>query len=184
MTHVFGCSLAVPRIKAASALVAPSLHHLSVSHQARKAKIVQFRSDFFIQSYGPRSVMASSPDSHAGGPGFKSWCRPTNFRPVWSPSIPIPRLKSKNGKGFPEEGEVRAKGLWFRRAPREAKKKTGTNSSAVLLFKDVETNAYKYLSRCSPSFCKADPKDSSERWDRSLTGLPIILLLLYSYLQE
>ncbi len=123
MTHVFGCSLAVPRIKAASALVAPSLHHLSVSHQARKAKIVQFRSDFFIQSYGPRSVMASSPDSHAGGPGFKSWCRPTNFRPVWSPSIPIPRLKSKNGKGFPEEGEVRAEGLWFWRAPQEAKKR-------------------------------------------------------------
>ncbi len=37
-------------------------------------------------------------------------------------SIPIPHLKSKNGKGFPEEGEVGDKGLWFRRAPREAKK--------------------------------------------------------------
>ena len=34
----------------------------------------------------------------------------------------IPRLKSKNGKGFPEEGEVGAEGLWFRRVPREAKK--------------------------------------------------------------
>ncbi len=72
---------------------------------------------------GPRSVMASTPDSHAGGPGFKSQCRPTNFRPVWSPNpSPYPRLKSKNGKGFPEEGEVGAKGLWFRRAPLEAKK--------------------------------------------------------------
>ncbi len=40
-------------------------------------------------------------------------------------SIPIPRLKSKNGKGFPEEGEVGAEGLWFRRAPREAKKNAG-----------------------------------------------------------
>ena len=28
---------------------------------------------------GPRSVMAKTPDSHAGGPGFKSRCRPTNF---------------------------------------------------------------------------------------------------------
>ncbi len=34
----------------------------------------------------------------------------------------LPRLNSKNGKGFPEEGEVGAEGLWFRRAPREAKK--------------------------------------------------------------
>ena len=34
----------------------------------------------------------------------------------------ITRLKSKNGKGFPEEGKVGAKGLWFRRAPWEAKK--------------------------------------------------------------
>ncbi len=34
----------------------------------------------------PRSVMASTPDSHAGGPGFKSRCRPTNFRPVSSPN--------------------------------------------------------------------------------------------------
>ncbi len=34
----------------------------------------------------------------------------------------LPRLKSKNGKGFPEEGEVGAEGLWIRRAPREAKK--------------------------------------------------------------
>ena len=33
-----------------------------------------------------RSVMASSPDSYAGGPGFKSRCRPTNFWPVWSPN--------------------------------------------------------------------------------------------------
>ena len=76
------------------------------------------------QRGGPRSVAASTPDSHAGGPGFKSRCHPTNFRPVWSPkSIPIPRLKSKNGKDFPEEGEVGAEGLWFPRAPREAKKK-------------------------------------------------------------
>ncbi len=73
---------------------------------------------------GPCSVTASTTDCHAGGLGFKSQCRPTNFRPVWSPSIPIPRLKSKNGKGFPEEGEVGAEGLWFRRAPREAKKKS------------------------------------------------------------
>ncbi len=85
---------------------------------------------------GPRSVMASTPDSHAGGPGFKSRCRPTNFRAVWSPkSIPIPRLKSKNGKGFPEEGEVGPEGLWFRRAPREAKKKqklcVGTSQSTT-----------------------------------------------------
>ncbi len=37
----------------------------------------------------PRSVLASTPDSHAGGPGFKSRRRPTNFRSVWSPkSIP------------------------------------------------------------------------------------------------
>ncbi len=28
---------------------------------------------------GPRSLMATTPDSHAGGPGFKSRCRPTNF---------------------------------------------------------------------------------------------------------
>ncbi len=28
---------------------------------------------------GPRSVMVTTPDSHAGGPGFKSRCRPTNF---------------------------------------------------------------------------------------------------------
>ncbi len=28
---------------------------------------------------GPRSVMATTPDSHAGGPGFESRCRPTNF---------------------------------------------------------------------------------------------------------
>ncbi len=33
------------------------------------------------------------------------------------------RLKSKNGKGFPEEGEVGAEGLWFRRAQLEAKKR-------------------------------------------------------------
>ncbi len=37
-----------------------------------------------ISRGGLRSVMASTPDSHAGGPGFKSRCRPTNFRPVWS----------------------------------------------------------------------------------------------------
>ena len=30
--------------------------------------------------------MASTPDSHAGGQGFKSRCRHTNFRPVWSPN--------------------------------------------------------------------------------------------------
>ncbi len=40
-----------------------------------------------IAKRGPRSVMASTPDSHAGGPGFKSRCRPTNFRPVWSPNL-------------------------------------------------------------------------------------------------
>ncbi len=28
---------------------------------------------------GPCNVMATTPDSHAGGPGFKSRCRPTNF---------------------------------------------------------------------------------------------------------
>ncbi len=28
---------------------------------------------------GPGSVMAKTPDSHARGPGFQSWCRPTNF---------------------------------------------------------------------------------------------------------
>ena len=33
---------------------------------------------------------------------------------------PLPRLKSKNGKDFPEEGKVGAEGLWFRKAPREA----------------------------------------------------------------
>ncbi len=36
--------------------------------------------------------------------------------------------KSKNGKGFPEEGEVGAEGLWFRRAPREATKNVGSQS--------------------------------------------------------
>ncbi len=35
---------------------------------------------------GSRSVMASTPDSHAGGPGFKSRCSPTNFQPVWRPN--------------------------------------------------------------------------------------------------
>ena len=34
--------------------------------------------------------MAMTPDSHAGGPGFKSRCRPTK---VWSPNTPIPRLQ-------------------------------------------------------------------------------------------
>ena len=31
-----------------------------------------------------------TPDSQAGGPGFKSRCRPTK---VWSPNTPIPRLQ-------------------------------------------------------------------------------------------
>ncbi len=39
---------------------------------------------------GPHSVMATTPDSHAGGLGFKSRCRPTK---VWSPNTPIPRLQ-------------------------------------------------------------------------------------------
>ncbi len=45
--------------------------------------------DFFSNNYLKIlfiGVMASTPDSHAGGPGFKSRCRPTNFRPVWSPN--------------------------------------------------------------------------------------------------
>ncbi len=46
-------------------------------------------------------------------------------------SIPIPRLKSKNGKGFPEEGEVGAEGLWFGRAPQEAKKKSSSEDCSV-----------------------------------------------------
>ncbi len=77
--------------------------------------------------------MASTPDSHAGGPGFKSQCRPTKLSASLEPkSIPIPRLKSKNGKGFPEEGEVGVEGLWFRRAPREAKKRV--KISCLLIF--------------------------------------------------
>ncbi len=76
---------------------------------------------------GPRSVMASTPDSHhAGGPGgVQIPVLPHQLSASLEPkSIPIPRLKSKNGKGFPEEGKVGAKGLWFRRAPRKAKKTT------------------------------------------------------------
>ncbi len=34
---------------------------------------------YFVERGGPRSVMAMTPDSHAGGPGFKSRCCPTNF---------------------------------------------------------------------------------------------------------
>ena len=34
----------------------------------------------------PRSVMAMTPDSHAGGPGFKSRCPPTK---VWRPNTPF-----------------------------------------------------------------------------------------------
>ncbi len=82
--------------------------------EVRKSNFQQY---IFFRG-GPRSVTASTPDSQAEGPGFKSQCHPTNFRPVWSPkSFPIPSLKSKNGKGFPEEGEVGAGQPW------EAKKK-------------------------------------------------------------
>ncbi len=51
-------------------------------------------------------------------------------------SIPIPRLKSKNGKGFPEDGEVGAGGLWFRRASREAKKDCLVRSSSFEMSED------------------------------------------------
>ena len=44
----------------------------------------------FFSGGGPRSVMATTPDSHAGSPGFKSLCRPTKIR---SPSTPITRLQ-------------------------------------------------------------------------------------------
>ncbi len=39
---------------------------------------------------GPRSVMATTPESHAGGPGLESQSRPTK---VWSPNAPIPCLQ-------------------------------------------------------------------------------------------
>ncbi len=105
----------------------------SLHGKSPNVSILNFTNHYikYIFGGGPRSVLASTPDSHAGGPGFKSWCRPTNFRPVWSPSIPIPRLKSKKGKGFPEEGEVGAEGLWFRRAPREAQKKVHIPTSLL-----------------------------------------------------
>ncbi len=71
---------------------------------------------------GPRSVTATTPDSHAGGPGFKSRCRPTK---VWSqpkhPHTPPSSLKDVSRVPPPKEpcGTVYAEG----RAPRMTKKK-------------------------------------------------------------
>ncbi len=50
--------------------------------------------------------MATTPDSHAGGLGFKSRCRPTK---VWSPNTPIPYLQISQmheGSLLPERGYV------------------------------------------------------------------------------
>ncbi len=117
------------------------------SYATESQRLAKMQQNFQIRltCWGvPRSEMASTPDSHAGGLGFKSRCRPTNFRPVWSPkSIPIPRLKSKNGNGFPEEGKVGDEGLWFWRAQREAKKKinvhTTTRHTVLVKHKEKST---------------------------------------------
>ncbi len=51
----------------------------------------------FLPRWGcPRSLMAMSPDLHAGGPGLESRCRPTK---VWNPNTPIPRQVAKMCQG-------------------------------------------------------------------------------------
>ena len=54
--------------------------------------------------------------------GSNPGAAPPTFGQLGAQIHPHTRLKSK-GKGFPEEGKVGAKGLWFRRAPLEAEKK-------------------------------------------------------------
>ncbi len=98
----------------------------------------------------------------------KKWCpcvvQPHQLLASLEPkSIPIPRLKSKSGKGFPEEGEVWAEGLWFRRAPREAKKIACEPSSQSATFArnheiwshcTTTSVTNSKMQKCAPKFSK------------------------------
>ena len=56
---------------------------------------------------GPRSVMATTPDSHAGGPRFKSRCRPTKKFGAQTPPYPASRSQRyAKGPSPPERGHV------------------------------------------------------------------------------
>ncbi len=81
----------------------------------RKSKIT------LVTGGSPRSVMATTPDSHAGGPhaggpGFVSRCRPTNFG-AHLPYTPPPSRKDVSTVKGPERDGVRES-----RAPRMTKK--------------------------------------------------------------
>ena len=77
------------------------------SLQEKKHHLVPMDGLRKINCYGgsPRNIMATTPDSHAGGPGFKSRCRPTKG---YSPNNPIPRLQvAKTCQGsLPPKGAV------------------------------------------------------------------------------
>ncbi len=53
---------------------------------------------------GPHSVMVTTPDSQAGGPGLKSRCRLTNFGQFRTHPFPNLTISPKKGKGYPEDG--------------------------------------------------------------------------------
>ncbi len=75
--------------------------------------------------------------------GSNPGAAPPTFGQFGAQIHPHTPLKIKEWQGLPEEGEIGAEGLWFRRAQREAKKKinvhTTTRHTVLVKHKEKST---------------------------------------------